>query len=204
MLRFFEGHRMQAVCVPLMRTAMTRTAKTQRCAAAKHSFFLSFSSPPSVLAVLFSLALGSMVGLSGWPREAQAALSSTEEGVVDRYVQSFNTANPSNTDRAGVFADYLFSSPDPYATIQYLLSIGFTFDVSTQFLIGSAIARYVEVIGIRNPALSLQIAQLVEVQSEQGIKSGYTDEIEVVTREAANSPGAPTAEKPVPDQGSPN
>ena len=183
---------------------MVRTAKAQRCAAGDHSFFLSSSSSPSVLVVLFSLALGFMVGLGGWPGGAQAALSPTEEAVVSAYVQSFNTVNPSNTDRAGVLADYLSSSPDPYATIQYLLGIGFTFDEPMQFLIGSAIARYVEDTGINNPALSLEIAQLVEEQPEQGITSGYTDEIEIITREAKKTPSGPPSEKPESEQGSPN
>lgn len=209
MLRFFEGHRTQAVCTAIMSTpvmliAMVRTAKAQRCAAGDHSFFFSSSSSPSVLVVLFNLALGFMVGLSGWPGRAQAALLPTEEVVVSRYVQSFDTVNPSNTDRAGVFADYLSSSPDPYATIQYLLSIGFTLDEPMQVLIGSAIARYVEEIGIKNPALSLEISQLVEEQPEQGITSGYIDEIEIITREAKKTPSAPPSEKPASDQGSPN
>lgn len=205
MLRFFEGHRSQAVCTPVMRTAMTRTAnKAQRCAAVDHSLFLPFPLSPSVLSVLFSLALGLMVGLSGWPGGAQAALSPTEEVVVSGYVQSFNSVNPSNLDRAGVFADYLSSSPDPYATIQYLLSIGLTFDEPMQVLIGSAIARYVEEIGINNPALSLKIAQLVEGKAAPKIISGYTDEIEIITREAKKTPSGPPSEKPTPDQGSPN
>lgn len=209
MLRFFEGYRTPAVCTPMMliamtRTALTHTAKAQRCAAGGHSFFPFLSSSPSVLPVLFSLALGFMVGLSGWPGGAQAALSPTEEVVVSRYVQSFNSVSPSNTDRAGVFADYLSSSPDPYATIQYLLSIGVTFDEHMQILIGSAIAQYVDAIGINNPALSLEISQLVEEQPEQAIISGYTDEIEIITREAKKTPNAPPSEKPTPDQGSPN
>lgn len=204
MLRFFEGHRSQAVCTPVMRTAMTRTAKAQRCAAVDHSLFLPFPSSPSMLSVLFSLALGLMVGLSGWPGGAQAALSPTEEVVLSGYVQSFNSVNPSNLDRVGVFADYLSSSPDPYATIQYLLSIGLTFDEPMQVLIGSAIARYAEEIGINNPALSLKIAQLVEEQAETRIVSGYTDEIEIITREAGKKTSAPPSEKQSSEQGSPN
>lgn len=98
---------------------------------------------------------------------AQAALSASEQATVASYIQSFDAESPSNSDRAAVLTDYFSSASDPYAAIQYLLSIGATFNEEMQSLIGNAIVRYVEAEGLENPQLSESIVLLMVTESAQ-------------------------------------
>ncbi|MBV1887008.1 MAG: hypothetical protein KUG61_07995 [Parvibaculaceae bacterium] len=173
MLQIFQSLRIQTVC----------HIKTRRFAAS------NFPLLPS-LSLLMSLTFGLSVGLGGWSGAAQAALSTAEQATVSSYMQTFETQSPSNSDRADVLTDYFASSDDPYGTIQYLLSIGATFSEEMQFLIGNAIARYVEAEGLTNPQLSQDIALLMAAEPVQAVLSGYTEEVEILTSHVQRSRSA--------------
>jgi len=134
--------------------------------------------------VLLSFAFGLSTGLVGGAKEVQADLSASEQSAVTSYIRTFDVQSSSNVDRAAVLANYFFSVLDPYETIQYLLSIGSTFSEEMQFLIGNAIARYVDARGLEDPQLSESLAQMVEAQPIQAVLSGYLEQTETLTSQA--------------------
>lgn len=179
MLRIFQGLRIRTVCY----------IKTLHFAKAPHFAANNFPLLPS-LSLLMSLTLGLSVGLGGGSGAAQAALSTAEQAAVSSYMQTFDTQSPSNSDRADVLTDYFASSDDPYGTIQYLLSIGATFSEDMQFLMGNAIARYVEAEGLTNPQLAQSISLLMADEPVQAVLSGYAEEVEILTSQVQRSRSA--------------
>lgn len=193
MLRFFEGLCKQAVC-----------NLEERRHTANRPSSLSF------LPLLLILAFGLPLGLSGWSTAAQAALSASEQGEVSRYIQAFDAVNPPGSDRQSVLAAYIGNSSDPYATIQYLLSIGGTLSTDMQGLVGGAIAQFTDSVGLENPSLAASVTGLIEnLPAASPIVSGYNQAAEILTSRAnvqKNIDKLPSdvRKKLLENQGSPN
>lgn len=163
-----------------------------------------FAFPRSMLLLFFGVTIGLSVGLSVWPGPAQAALSSSEEGAVRNYMATFETLNSDAADPADVFSDYLATAEDPFATIQFILSIGDSLPETMQVLVGNAIALYVQSQSIVDPQLSLRISQLVNEEASAKIVSGFTEEADAQTAQAGGGLNVPTSEPSSSKETSPN